>query len=73
MAGKVRWSELIPVFLSPTLKMSWLERTGLEPGECLCAAASLVGVIAVLWLMSSPGAPPHPMRLRGPWQEGNTS
>ena len=54
--------------------MSWLERVGLEPGECLCAAASLVGVIAVLWLMSSPGAPPqphHPMRLRGPWHEGN--
>ena len=54
--------------------MSWLERTGVEPGECLCAAASLVGVIAVLWLMSSPGAPPqphHPMRLRGPWHEGN--
>ena len=46
------------------------------PGECLCAAAGLVGVIVVLWLMSSPGAPPqphHPMRLRGPWQEGNTS
>ena len=36
------------------------------PGECLCAAAGLVGVIVVLWLMSSPGAPPHPMRLAGP-------
>ena len=42
-------------------------------GEFLCATAGLVGVIVVLWLMSSPGAPPHPMRLRGPWQEGNTS
>ena len=54
--------------------MGLFERTGLDPGECLCAAAGLVGVIAVLWLMSSPGAPPqphHPMRLRGPWPAGN--
>ena len=51
--------------------MGLFERTGLDPGECLCAAAGLVGVIVVLWLMSSPGAPPHPMRLRGPWPAGN--
>ena len=41
------------------------------PGECLCAAVGLAGVIVALWLMSTPGAPPHPMRLRGPWHEGN--
>ena len=43
-------------------------------GEFLCATAGLVGVIVALWLMSSPGAPPqshHPMRLRGPWPEGD--
>ena len=55
-------------------KMPVAERTFFPmPGECLCAAVALVGVIVALWLMSSPGAPPHPMRLRGPWQEGNTS
>ena len=46
------------------------------PGECLCAGLALAGVVVVLWLMSTPGAPPqphHPMRLRGLWQEGNTS
>ena len=51
--------------------MGLFERIGLEPGECLCAAVGLAGVFVVLWLMSSPGAPPHPMRLRGPWHEGN--
>ena len=74
MAGKVRWSELIPGFYWIRKGMGLFERTGLDPGECLCAAAGLVGVIVVLWLMSSPGAPPqphHPMRLRGPWPEGN--
>ena len=68
---------LMLLFLFPRKKMPPPERTFFPmPGECLCAAAGLVGVIVVLWLMSSPGAPPqphHPMRLRGPWQEGNTS
>ena len=45
------------------------------PGECLCATVALVGVFVALWLLSCPGAPPppghHPMRLRGPWHEGN--
>ena len=55
--------------------MTWLERVGLERGECLCAGVALVGVFVALWLLSCPGAPPppghHPMRLRGPWHEGN--
>ena len=53
--------------------MTWLERVGLEPSECLCAGVALVGVFVALWLLSSPGAPPahHPTRLRGPWHEGN--
>lgn len=52
--------------------MTWLERVGLERGECLCAGVALVGVFVALWLLSCPGPPPHgPMRLRGPWHEGN--
>ena len=51
--------------------MGLFERTGLDPGECLCAAVGLAGVFVALWLMSSPEPPPHPMRLRGPWHEGN--